>query len=38
MAIVRREAWWILIALVGGILMGGAVMIYAATRVMDATP
>jgi hypothetical protein len=38
MAVIRREAWWILMALVAGILMGGGVMIYAATRVMDATP
>jgi hypothetical protein len=38
MAVVRREAWWILSALGVGILMGGGVMIYAATRVMGATP
>jgi hypothetical protein len=38
MAVVRREAWWILLALVAGALMGGGVMIYAATRVMVATP
>jgi len=34
MAVVRRETWWILLSLVAGILMGGGVMIYAATRVM----
>jgi uncharacterized protein involved in exopolysaccharide biosynthesis len=37
MAVVRRGAWWILIALVAGTLMGGAVMMYAATRVLNAT-
>lgn len=34
MAVVRRETWWILLSLVAGTLMGGGVMIYAATRVM----
>ena len=38
MAVVRREAWWILFSLVAGALMGGGVMIYAALRVVDATP
>lgn len=38
MAVVRREAWWILVALVAGVLMGGGVMIFAAARVFDATP
>ncbi|MDP9184165.1 MAG: hypothetical protein M3O29_00670, partial [Actinomycetota bacterium] len=37
MAVVRRGAWWILIALVVGTLMGGAVMMYAATRALNAT-
>jgi hypothetical protein len=38
MALVRREAWGILLWLVAGVLLGGGVMIYAATRAFDATP
>ncbi len=38
MAVVRREAWWILLSLVAGALLGGGVMIYAGMRVMNATP
>jgi hypothetical protein len=38
MAVVRREAWWILLSLVTGALLGCGVMIYAAMRVVDATP
>lgn len=38
MAVVRREAWWILLWLVAGTLLGGGVMMYAAMRVMGTTP
>jgi hypothetical protein len=37
MAVVRRGTWWLLIALVIGALMGAAVMMYAATKAMNAT-
>ena len=37
MAVVRREAWWILIALVIGTLLGGAVMMYSAIQAMKVT-
>ena len=38
MAVVRRGTWWILLALVVGVLIGGAVMIYASTQAFNATP
>ena len=32
MALVRRGAWWILLALVAGVLIGGGVIAYAGTH------
>ena len=37
MAVVRRGTWWILVSLVVGVMIGCAVMMYAATQAFNAT-
>ena len=38
MAVVRRGTWWIVVALVVGVLIGSTVMMYAGTQVFNAGP
>jgi hypothetical protein len=35
MAVVRRGTWWILVALVAGVLIGSAVMMYAGSQAFN---